>query len=41
MDKKNRKDKSERRRMSRAQEMNYQSDFKSADRALNKFRSNS
>jgi len=41
MEKKSRKDKGERRRMSRAQEMNYQPSFKAADRAIAKFKSNS
>ncbi|WP_416149020.1 YfhE family protein [Salipaludibacillus sp. HK11] len=39
--KKTRKDKSERRRMSRAQELSYQSSFKAADRAFEKFKSDS
>ncbi|WP_280770151.1 YfhE family protein [Salipaludibacillus daqingensis] len=41
MEKKSRKDKGEKRTLSRAQEVSYQSEFKAADRAFSKFRSNS
>ncbi|WP_110611023.1 YfhE family protein [Salipaludibacillus keqinensis] len=40
MERKVRKDKDERRRMSRAQEMSYQPAFKAADRAFSNSKSN-